>query len=231
MAQRDFHHIQRDLSHSRHGPVNDQPPPDSLAAAEAAATSLARSANIDLASARQKTATRHGHPDWDALRNHFLFQPGLAPDAIGVAYDEIAERWQDGTFDSTRGIALHERALELTAKSDPVTGAALDVGCGCSSRVSNLLRQHNLVVVGVDVSPRMLELARIANPGQHFIQADICTWEPPATYDFITAGESIWHVPLGEREGVLSKLMRALAPGGVMLFTGAGTNEPSDFAN
>jgi len=47
-------------------------------------------------------------------------------------------------------------------------------------------------------------------------------------YDFITAWDSIWHVPLHAQASVISKLANALNPNGVMIFSFGGLNEPGE---
>ena len=74
----------------------------------------------------------------------------------------------------------------------------------------------------------MLELARERHPEIEFSQADICDYPLNKHYDFITAWDSIWHVPLGEQAKVMSKLANALNPGGVLIFTFGGLDTPSE---
>jgi SAM-dependent methyltransferase len=74
----------------------------------------------------------------------------------------------------------------------------------------------------------MIDLARRRHPEVRFHHADVCQWVLPATYDFISAWDSIWHVPLDAHESVLDKLLNALNPGGVCIFTMGGLDGPSD---
>ena len=107
-------------------------------------------------------------------------------------------------------------------------GRAIDIGCGCSGRFIELLRSRGFAVEGRDLSQRMLALARARHPEITFQHADICSWRPPGNYDFISAWDSIWHVPLSEHAAVLRKLLGALAPGGVMIFTMGGLDRESE---
>lgn len=77
----------------------------------------------------------------------------------------------------------------------------------------------------------MLELAQRRHPEVTFHRADVCRWQPPAPYDFISAWDSIWHVPLDRQEPVLRKLLAALAPGGVCIFTIGGLDAPDETQN
>lgn len=94
--------------------------------------------------------------------------------AVGAAYDLIAERWQDGRLDPAAGLPQHARALRLL---DAAPGDwALSVGCGCSTRLNRAIRAHGLAIEGIDVSARMLDLARQADPDQVLHLADACDW-------------------------------------------------------
>ncbi len=48
----------------------------------------------------------------------------------------------------------------------------------------------------------------------------------PQRYDFISAWDSIWHVPLERHPAVLEKLCAALNPGGILIFTSGGVDTP-----
>ena len=84
---------------------------------------------------------------------------------------------------------------------------------------------------GLDFSPNMLALAKRRHPAVVFHHADICTWEFPHQYDFISAWDSIWHVPLARQAGVLAKLCAALTPRGVLIFTSGGIDAPGEVTN
>lgn len=146
-------------------------------------------------------------------------------EALGAAYDQLAERWLDDRFPADNGISQHTRALSFLAQR---TGPALNVGCGCNTRINRLLRKHGLRPEGVDVSTRMIEFARAADPETPAHLADICKWRLPGSYIFISAWDSIWHVPLAKQRALLLKLMGALQPGGVLLFTAGGLDNPSE---
>jgi SAM-dependent methyltransferase len=145
---------------------------------------------------------------------------------IAVAYDKIAARWADVRFNRNDGISQHKRALAFLAAAG--RAGALNVGCGCSTRFNELLRQHALRIEGVDVSERMIDLARDGDPTVILHQADICEWIPPRKYRFISAWDSIWHVPLAERHAVMMKLMSSLVEGGVFIFSAGGLDGPDE---
>lgn len=145
-----------------------------------------------------------------------------APDhaAIASAYDAIAERWLDGRFRRDNGVRQHEVALAFLAPA--AEGWALNAGCGCSTRLNPLLRAQGLRIEGVDISARMIGLAAQADPDVVLHHADICSWQPTRRYRFISAWDSIWHVDLEQQRPLMRKLMAALEPGGVFIFSAGG---------
>lgn len=142
----------------------------------------------------------------------------MTPDEIAKSYDQIAERWNSDEFQRSNGIGQHERAIAFLNNRRN----ALDIGCGSSGRVIDLLIGHGLTVEGLDVSARMIELAKVRHPDTAFHYADIRTWEFTKKYDLISAWDSIWHLPLADQEIVLTKILRGLTSGGVCIFTTAG---------
>jgi SAM-dependent methyltransferase len=155
----------------------------------------------------------------------------MDPSEVANSYDVLAERWNSPAFARSNGIAQHERAiafLERRAARADAAGFALDIGCGSSGRFIDLLRSHGFEVEGIDVSPRMLELARQRHPDVRFHQADICQWQLPRQYDFISAWDSIWHLPLAAQEPVLNRILTGLTPGGVCIFTTGGVDAPEE---
>lgn len=155
----------------------------------------------------------------------------MTPAEVASSYDSIAERWASLRFARDNGISQHERALAFLERQERVPERprhALDLGCGSSGRFIDLLRSHGFVTEGVDLSTRMLELARQRHPDVIFHQADIGQWELPRRYDFISAWDSIWHLPLMAQAPVLERILAGLTPGGVCIFTTGGLDAPGE---
>jgi len=151
----------------------------------------------------------------------------MKPKETAENYDRIAYHWAGDTFNLKNGITAHERALKFAKPN----GSAIDIGCGSSGRIIELLLSHGFEAEGFDFSSEMLALAKKKHPGVPFHHADICEWVFPKKYDFISAWDSIWHVPLDLQSRVLEKICDALAPGGVFIFTTGGVDEPGDVTN
>ncbi len=77
----------------------------------------------------------------------------------------------------------------------------------------------------------MIQLARNRHPEVTFHHADICEFDIDEKYDFISAWDSIWHVPLQQQELVVAKLVASLDTGGILIMSFGGTNGPSDHTN
>lgn len=147
----------------------------------------------------------------------------MNPAEIADSYDSIAHQWLEPHL-ATNGVRQHEHAVTFRQGG----GLALDVGCGCSDRFIQLLKSHGYEVEGLDVSAQMIALAKTRNPNVTFYHADVCEWMPSKQYDFITAWDSIWHVPMDRCESVLRKLCGALTPGGVFIWTTGGLDRPEE---
>ncbi|WGY47021.1 MULTISPECIES: class I SAM-dependent methyltransferase [unclassified Vibrio] len=145
----------------------------------------------------------------------------MKPEDIAKAYNQITHIWTDGKFDMSNGIAQHKKAISFVSER----GRALDVGCGCTCRFIELLAGEGFTPSGLDISPKMLSIAREKLPGVQFFQEDICECDLTEKYDFITAWDSIWHIPLSQQKPVLCKIVASLNPGGVFIFSFGGTDE------
>lgn len=148
----------------------------------------------------------------------------MRPLDIGKAYDQITHLWESDDFNRNNGIEQHERAIAFVKNR----GNALDVGCGCTGRFIDLLLSKGFKPEGVDISNEMIKLAQQRHSEIKFHKKDICEWELTKKYDFITAWDSIWHIPLDQQEKVLTKLIFSLNTNGVLIFSCGGTDDQGD---
>jgi 2-polyprenyl-3-methyl-5-hydroxy-6-metoxy-1,4-benzoquinol methylase len=125
----------------------------------------------------------------------------MKPIDVGKSYDSIADRWQNPES-PLDGRLQHERAFQFVTNRS----YALDAGCGCNGRFIDLLRRKGFTVEGVDVSECMTTLARERDSTVRFYHADICEWELPRKYDFITGWDSIWHVSLASQSSATDRI-------------------------
>ena len=147
----------------------------------------------------------------------------MYPHEIGKSYDALAESWQTRPS-PTNGIRQFERALRFVK----TRGHALDIGCGSNPRLLDLINKQGFQVEAIDISEKMITLARQQRPQVTFHHADICTWTLPRQYDLISGWDSIWHVPLADQEALMRKICDGLAPNGVFIFTNGGVDDPTE---
>jgi 2-polyprenyl-3-methyl-5-hydroxy-6-metoxy-1,4-benzoquinol methylase len=91
----------------------------------------------------------------------------------------------------------------------------LDWGCGSGFNCQCLLRTPDREVVGFDISPEAIELARRCYPGIDFRVADACDPELDLgaySWDRVISCEVLEHVP--DMRAFVANLRRHLAPGG-----------------
>jgi predicted TPR repeat methyltransferase len=150
----------------------------------------------------------------------------MQPAAFGTAYDHLADRWLDDRFNAQDGMAAHRHALAFLSPESG--GRALNAGCGCNTRFNRLCGEHGPEVDGVDISERMVARARAADPNARIHHADLCTWQAPHSYHFISAWDSIWHVRLDHQRELMPKPLGLLEVGGVMVFSAGGLDGPSE---
>jgi ubiquinone/menaquinone biosynthesis C-methylase UbiE len=127
-----------------------------------------------------------------------------AYDAIGARYDEA--------FPHKEGqLAVVSLLLERLAAGARV----LDVGTGTGLPTARQLVGGGCLVTGLDISPRMLEIARKNVPDAEFVLGDVVDLpEAGQRYEAVTAFFALLHLPR-ERIGTALRLIRAaLVPGG-----------------
>ena len=151
----------------------------------------------------------------------------MTPEQTATTYDAIARHWDCPEFDRTSGIWQHELALQFVSRF----GEALDIGCGSSGRIIHLLLGRGFRVEGVDVSQEMLRRALRHHPYLRFHRADVCSWAFPRQYDFISAWDSLWHIPLHRQLDALRKICGGLASGGVLIFTTSGVEQADEITH
>jgi SAM-dependent methyltransferase len=130
------------------------------------------------------------------------------------AYDRLASVWSATTDDGPFNGLLERPALRSLVPTDLVGATVLDAGCGSGAQAQWLLDQ-GAEVIGIDLSPRMIEEARRRCPVRgRFLVADLAEPLPlePRSVDGITCSLALhyirdWSTPL-------RSFASALRPGG-----------------
>lgn len=115
---------------------------------------------------------------------------------------------------AARGVDVHGEA-ELVLRFEPRT--VLDAGCG-TGRVGVELSRRGLDVVGVDVEPSMLAVARERAPDADWIECDLTELELGRTFDVVVmAGNVPLFTPEGTHEALVAGCARHVGLGGVLI--------------
>jgi SAM-dependent methyltransferase len=139
-----------------------------------------------------------------------------------AGYDAVAARYTEEIADELPGKPV-DRALlgclaELAAAGVPGRPIG-DVGCG-PGHVGAYLAERGVTVIGVDLSPGMIGMARQRYPDLTF-EVGSMTALPVA--DAAWAGAvcvyAIIHLGEGQRPGAYAELARVIAPGGWLLMS------------
>jgi len=142
--------------------------------------------------------------------------------AVYVAADKRGGRWDPEQFLAT-GREDVAAAVEWLSELDvgPRWPKVLDFGCG-AGRLSQALAEHADEVVGVDVSPPMLDVARKLDRSDgrcRFVlneTSDLAQFAAHS-FDLVYSELVLQHLPAPVIDGYLAEFVRVLRPGGVAL--------------
>jgi SAM-dependent methyltransferase len=136
------------------------------------------------------------------------------------AFDAIGDRYDEAFPHKEGQIAA---GGWLTA-SLPAGARVLDLGCGTGLPTARDLVAAGLQVTCVDLSPRMLDLARRNVPGAEFLQADVADLAgpdggrplPAGGFAGVTAFFTLLMLPRPEIPPALGTMRDLLEPGGLL---------------
>ncbi|WP_051452126.1 class I SAM-dependent methyltransferase [Actinospica robiniae] len=141
-----------------------------------------------------------------ALRAYRRETQAAAFDCIGERYDEAFPH-KDGQIEAGRWLA---------ARLEPGAGV-LDAGCGTGEPTARQLAEAGTRVLGIDISPVMLALARENVPEAEFREMDITDLGPGlGEFDAVVAFFSLLMLPRAQIPGALAGLHRVLRNGGLL---------------
>lgn len=146
-----------------------------------------------------------------------LYYELRAPEYGDVSH---SDRTGGGTRSDGRGGGMMPADLvsEIVRRLRP-SGDVLELACGPGGFTEHLVA-HGRSVTAVDASPTMLERNRTAVGSAQvtYIEADLFTWSPPSTYDFVFFAFWLSHVPFTQIDSFWDMVRRCLRPGGRVAF-------------
>jgi SAM-dependent methyltransferase len=136
---------------------------------------------------------------------------------VQKSYDQVAEEYVARIAHELDHKPFDRELLARFAEEVRELGLVCDLGCG-PGHVTRYLHEHGASVLGLDLSPRMVELARQLNPGLEFRQGNMAALAvEDASWAGIVAFYSLIHFPRSQMVSVLRELRRVLQPGGLLL--------------
>ncbi|HEV3060899.1 MAG TPA: class I SAM-dependent methyltransferase [Vicinamibacterales bacterium] len=147
-------------------------------------------------------------------------------DPLWAVLSDTAKRegkWDVARFFQTGKTEIESLLYELDAQQFTLRpGSAMDFGCGVG-RLTQALAPHFDRVVGVDVSPNMLDLAARLNQYADAVsyicnQATDLRIFDERSFDFIVSNIVLQHLPPEISCSYLHEFFRVLAPAGIVVF-------------
>jgi len=118
--------------------------------------------------------------------------------------------------------------LVLSILGEEPFESLIDIGCGDGRflrEVSNKFAESALI--GIDNSPRAIDLARAMNPALSFECIDICSQRAAmGTFDVVTLVEVLEHIPVESVDDFLSAIASYQELGGRLVLTTPHKNKP-----
>jgi SAM-dependent methyltransferase len=138
-------------------------------------------------------------------------------DDVRSSYDAAARGYADELFDELERKPLDRHLLNRFAESTAGRGRVLDLGCG-PGHVTAYLRAREVDAEGVDLSPQMVNTARMRVPAAPFRIGDIRGLEDAdGSVAGIVAFYSIVHFVPADLPAVFREMRRVVAGDGLVL--------------
>ncbi len=135
---------------------------------------------------------------------------------VVTSYGEIAASYAEAMIDELGDLDFERWLLGRVAAVD---GPVVDAGCG-PGHVTGYLAAAGAEVTGIDLTPEMVEQARVRYPGTHFEVGDLRRLMRPTTaagWSAVLAWYSLIHLAPSELPDALGALTRPLAEGGLLV--------------
>jgi cyclopropane fatty-acyl-phospholipid synthase-like methyltransferase len=141
--------------------------------------------------------------------------PAVGLDETRVFYDEFFDHL---LHDRLRLNPRHSVVADLLRTHVPKGSTMLDLGCGIGI-TSELAARHARKVVGVDLSPALIEYARATVRDVTFLTGDITTVDVGDQFDTVALFDVYEHMPTAKRAELWRNVDRHLATSGRVLMT------------
>lgn len=97
----------------------------------------------------------------------------------------------------------------------PIKGKLLDIGCGGAVPATSFFFEKGFDIVGIDISEKMIDLAKTNIPQGNFIVGDISEMSfEKESFDVIISTYAFIHIPFVEQKPLIAKIYDWLKTGG-----------------
>jgi 2-polyprenyl-3-methyl-5-hydroxy-6-metoxy-1,4-benzoquinol methylase len=132
---------------------------------------------------------------------------------VEESYDKMGE-----AYHNFRNNEKFNSELEKFAELLPASGRILDAGCGVGKPVSQFMTGKGFSVTGIDISSKMIALAKANVPQGDFLQKNIMELDfPSESFDGIICVYTLWHIPKSNHESIIKNFDRMLKKGGILV--------------
>jgi SAM-dependent methyltransferase len=136
---------------------------------------------------------------------------------LQISYDRVADEYARRIYDELKDKPFDRELLDRFAARLTGAGRVCDMGCG-PGQIARYLHDRGVTVLGIDLSPGMIEQARRLNPGLDFQTGNMLALDvEDEAWAGIAAFYSIIHIPRAEVIAALCELRRVLRGGGLLL--------------
>jgi SAM-dependent methyltransferase len=143
--------------------------------------------------------------------------------ATRASYDAVAVNYAEFVSGLLEGLPMM-RAV-LGAFAELVEGPVAEIGCG-PGNITSHLASLGVAIQGIDLAPRMVEIARTAYPSLRFEVGSMTDLSlPDGELGGLIAWYSIHHLPPAELPAVFAGFHRVLSAGGRLLIGSHTGNE------
>lgn len=138
------------------------------------------------------------------------------PEDVQKSYDQIADEYVARIYHELEQKPADRELLDRFAREMRGLGSVCDLGCG-PGHVTRYLHERGVPISGIDLSPRMVELAQKLNPDIEFRVGNMSKLAiSDESLAAIVAFYSIIHFPRSQVISVLQEFRRVLQPGGLL---------------
>ena len=132
---------------------------------------------------------------------------------VEQGYNKIAEDYY-----SHRNLSKFNSELEEFASFLPENARLLDLGCGAGIPTAKFLTEKGIEVTGIDLSEKMLSLARENVPNADFIKMDMNELKfNEETFDGIISVYALFHIPREKHLAIFKNTFKILKKGGMLM--------------